>query len=145
MCEIKPLYEGEGIKELIPQRAPIMMVETFYEANETDCLTGLTIVSDNIFCENGELLEPGLIEHIAQSASAHAGYKEKLKGTEVPPVGYIGEIKKFKLVRRPKVGEEVRTSIHIASEVMNVSLIKTESKVGEEIVATCQMKIFIRE
>lgn len=145
MCEVNPLYKGDGIKELIPQRAPIMMVETFYEADETDCKTGLTITNDNIFCENGELLEPGLIEHVAQSASAHAGYKEKLKGTEVPPVGYIGEIKKFKLVRRPKVGEEVRTTIHIASEVMNVSLIKTESKVNDEIVATCQMKIFIRE
>ncbi len=145
MCNIDPLYKGEGIKELIPQRAPIMMVDTFYKADETDCETGLTVLSDNIFCENGELLEPGMIEHVAQSASAHAGYKEKLKGTEVPPVGYIGEIKKFKLLRRPKVGEEMRTFIHTVSEVMNVSLIKTETKVGEESIATCQMKIFIRE
>ncbi len=145
MCNIDPLYKGEGIKELIPQRAPIMMVDTFYKADETDCETGLTVLSDNIFCENGEFLEPGMIEHVAQSASAHAGYKEKLKGTEVPPVGYIGEIKKFKLLRRPKVGEEMRTFIHTVSEVMNVSLIRTETKVGEESIATCQMKIFIRE
>lgn len=145
MCNIDPLYKGEGIKELIPQRAPIMMVDTFYKADETDCETGLTVLSDNIFCENGDLLEPGMIEHVAQSASAHAGYKEKLKGTEAPPVGYIGEIKKFKLLRRPKVGEEMRTFIHTVSEVMNVSLIKTETKVGEESIATCQMKIFIRE
>ena len=77
MCNIDPLYKGEGIKELIPQRAPIMMVDTFYKADETDCETGLTVLSDNIFCENGDLLEPGMIEHVAQSASAHAGYKEK--------------------------------------------------------------------
>lgn len=145
MCDNQPLYKGEGIKELIPQRAPIMMVDTFYKADETDCETGLTVLSDNIFCENGELLEPGMIEHVAQSASAHAGYKEKLKGTEVPPVGYIGEIKKFKLIRRPKIGEEMHTFIHTVSEVMNVSLIKTETKVGDETIATCQMKIFIRE
>ncbi len=145
MNNTKPLFEGEGIKELIPQRAPIMMVDAFYSADEMECNTGLLIKSDNIFCENGELLEPGLIEHIAQSASAFAGYKEKLKNAENPPVGYIGEIKKFKLIRRPKVGERVLTNIRTVSEVMNVSLIKTEAKVNDEVVATCQMKIFIKE
>ena len=141
----KPLFEGEGIKELIPQRDPIMMVDAFYTADEMCCDTGLLIKEDNIFCENGELLEPGLIEHIAQSASAFAGYKEKLKNSENPPVGYIGEIKKFKLVRRPKAGERVLTHIQTVSEIMNVSLIKTEAKVNDEVVASCQMKIFIRE
>lgn len=145
MQNSQPLYKGEGIKELIPQRAPIIMVDTFYKADEEECETGLLITDDNIFCENGELLEPGLIEHIAQSASAFAGYKEKMKGTEIPPVGYIGEIKKFRLERRPKVGEEVRTTIHTVSEVMNVSLIKTISTAGSDLLATCQMKIFIRE
>ena len=141
----KPLFEGEGIKELIPQRDPIMMVDTFYDADETSCHTGLLIKADNLFCENGEFQEPGLIEHIAQSASAYAGYKEKLKNSENPPVGYIGEIKKFKLFRRPKAGERLFTHIQTVSEIMNVSLIKTEAKVGDEVVASCQMKIFIRE
>lgn len=145
MNTTKPLFEGEGIKELIPQRYPIMMVDTFYDATELECNTGLTILEDNIFCENGLLLEPGIIEHIAQSASAHAGYKEKLKKSENPPVGYIGEVKKFKLNRKPKIGEELKTNIKITSEVMNVSLIKTETKVDDELIASCQMKIFIKE
>lgn len=145
MSTTSPLYEGEGIKELIPQRHPIMMVDTFYDATEMECNTGLTILKDNIFCEKGSLLEPGIIEHIAQSASAHAGYKEKLKNSLNPPIGYIGEVKKFKLFRKPNVGEHLRTNIKIASEVMNVSLIKTETRVNEEIIASCQMKIFIKE
>ena len=145
MNRTKPLFEGEGIKELIPQRDPIMMVDTFFEADETSCTTGLTIKSDNIFCEDGELIEPGLIEHIAQSASAFAGYKEKLKNATNPPIGYIGEVKKFKLIRRPKIGERITTHIQTVSEIMNVSLIKTEAKAGEETLATCQMKIFIKE
>ena len=145
MNRTKPLFEGEGIKELIPQRDPIMMVDTFFEADETSCTTGLTIKSDNIFCEDGELIEPGLIEHIAQSASAFAGYKEKLKNAPTPPIGYIGEVKKFKLIRRPKIGERITTHIQTVSEIMNVSLIKTEAKAGEETLATCQMKIFIKE
>lgn len=139
-----PLYQGEQIKELIPQRFPIMMVDTLYEADETDCLTGLTISQDNMFCEEGEFIEPGLIEHIAQSASAHAGVKAKMKN-EPTPVGYIGEVKKFKLGAKPKAGASLITTIHIVSEVQNVSLIKAETKVDGEVVASCQMKIFIRE
>ena len=99
MSTTSPLYEGEGIKELIPQRHPIMMVDTFYDATEMECNTGLTILKDNIFCENGSLLEPGIIEHIAQSASAHAGYKEKLKNSPNPPVGYIGEVTQKQIER----------------------------------------------
>lgn len=140
-----PLYQGEHIEELIPQRFPIMMVDTLFEADETDCLTGLTISPDNMFCVDGEFLEPGLIEHIAQSASAFAGVKAKMKN-EPTPVGYIGEVKKFKLIAKPKAGSSLRTSIHTVSEVQNVSLIKAESQTDKgEVVATCQMKIFIRE
>ena len=145
MSTTNPLFQGEGIKELIPQRHPIIMVDTFYDATEMECNTGLTILDDNIFCENGSLLEPGIIEHIAQSASAHAGYKEKLKNSPNPPVGYIGEVKKFKLYRKPAVGEQLHTFIKIASEIMNVSLIKTETKVEDELIASCQMKIYIKE
>ena len=140
----KPLYQGERIKELIPQRFPIMMVDTLYEADETDCMTGLTISADNMFCQEGLFIEPGMIEHIAQSASAFAGVKAKMKN-EPTPVGYIGEVKKFKLVSTPKAGDVLTTSIHTVSEVQNVSLIKAETKVGDCVVASCQMKIFIRE
>lgn len=140
----KPLYQGERIKELIPQRFPIMMVDTLYEADETDCMTGLTISADNMFCQEGLFIEPGMIEHIAQSASAFAGVKAKMKN-EPTPVGYIGEVKKFKLASKPKAGDVLTTSIHTVSEVQNVSLIKAETKVGDCVVASCQMKIFIRE
>lgn len=139
-----PLYKGEQIKDLIPQRFPIMMVDTMYDANETECISGLTIAQDNFICVDGYFLEPGLIEHIAQSASAHAGVKAKMKNEETP-VGYIGEVKKFKLGSKPKVGSSLVTTIRIVSEVQNVSLIKAETKVGDEVVASCQMKIFIRE
>lgn len=122
-----PLYKGEQIKDLIPQRFPIMMVDTMYDANETECISGLTIAQDNFFCVDGYFLEPGLIEHIAQSASAHAGVKAKMKNEETP-VGYIGEVKKFKLGSKPKVGSSLVTTIRIVSEVQNVSLIKAETR-----------------
>ena len=139
MNEIK----GEGIKELIPQRFPIMMVDTFYGATDMEADTGLTVADVNMFCSDGFFMEPGLVEHIAQSASAFAGYKAKIKN-EPTPIGFIGEVKKFRINFLPRSGDKLCTHIRIISEVLGVSLLTAETVVGEEVAAQCQMKIFIK-
>ncbi|MDR2137950.1 MAG: hydroxymyristoyl-ACP dehydratase [Tannerella sp.] len=138
------LFEGEQLFRLIPQRAPMVMVDAFYGGNDTEALTGLTVHPDNLFCAEGKLTEPGLIEHIAQSASALAGYRAFRK-QQPAPLGYIGEIRKLSLFRLPNTGESLRTSIRILSEIMNVSLLTAETRSGDEVVVSGQMKIFIRE
>ncbi|HCC53219.1 MAG TPA: hydroxymyristoyl-ACP dehydratase [Porphyromonadaceae bacterium] len=139
MVEIK----GEGIKELIPQRDPIIMIDTFYGATDSEADTGLTVSDNNLFHSEGCLMEPGLIEHIAQSASAYAGYKAKVKN-EPTPVGYIAEVKKFRIHFLPHTGDELRTHIRIISEALGVSLLSAETKVNGEVAAQCQMKIYIK-
>lgn len=140
----EPILSGEGIYRLIPQRPPIVMVDTFFEADAVSATTGLTIKSDNIFCQGNQLQEPGLIEHVAQSAAAFAGYAPYTRG-ENPKLGFIGEVKKFKINRLPQVDEVLKTSLKVLGEAAGVTLIAAETEVGEECVATCQMKIFIRE
>ena len=140
----EPLLVGEGLYKLIPQRNPIVMVDTFFGASEEGAETGLHVQSGNIFCEEGYLREPGMIEHVAQSAAAFAGYAPYVKG-ELPKLGFIGEVKKFKIIRLPKVGEFLHTSLRVLGEAAGVTLISAETKVDEDILATCQMKIFIKE
>jgi len=137
------LFKNEQIYSLIPQRAPIVMLDAFFEGSDTYAITGLTIRPDNIFCQKGKFAEPGLIEHIAQSASAMAGYTAYRKH-EQAPVGYIGEVKKFRVFRCPDVGETLRTTINVLSEVLNVSLVSADTNIGDELIASCQMKIFIK-
>lgn len=139
MAEIR----GEGIRELIPQRDPIIMVDTFYGATDDEADTGLTIADDNLFCSEGFFREPGLVEHIAQSASAFAGYQAKVKN-EPTPLGFIGEVKKFRIHFLPRSGDELRTHIRIISEALGVSLLAAETMVNGEVAAQCQMKIFIK-
>ena len=142
--DTKPLLKGEELYKLIPQRNPIVMVDTFFGANDEGAETGLHVQSGNLFCEEGFLREPGMIEHVAQSAAAFAGYAPYLKG-ESPKLGFIGEVKKFKIIRLPKVGELLHTTLRVLGEAAGVTLISAETKVDEEVLATCQMKIFIKE
>jgi predicted hotdog family 3-hydroxylacyl-ACP dehydratase len=134
------LFTGEQVYSLIPQRAPMVMLDAFFEGSDTEASTGLTVREDHLFCVNGLLTESGLIEHIAQSASALAGYQAYCRG-ENAPVGYIGEIKKCRIFRLPAVGEQLRTSVRILSEVSHISLLSAEIKSGNEPIAACQMKI----
>jgi len=133
---------GEAIKELIPQRDPMIMIDTFYDATESEADTGFTIAEDNLFCCEGLFEEPGLIEHIAQSASAFAGYKARI-ANQPTPLGFIGEAKKLRIHFLPKVGDALLTHIRILTEVQGISLLTAETKVNGEVAIQCQMKIYI--
>lgn len=133
-----------AITQLIPQRSPILMVEELLSVDGEQAQTCFTIPSDNIFLsDDGTMEESGVIEHIAQSASAFAGYKARMAGAEQPPVGYIAEVKKFVCLRRPKVGEQLMTTIEMGMEVNGVTLLKAQTCIGKEKIAETQMKIFM--
>ena len=130
------------IRELIPQRPPILLVDGLESVEGDTAVSTLTVRADNCFTdEEGVLSEAGVVEHIAQSASALAGYKAVEAGATTPPVGYIGEVKKFRLHRLPHIGETLRTTIRFGTEVEGVTLLSAETRSGEELIASTQMKI----
>lgn len=137
-----PIIQGEGILSLIPQRPPIVMVDSFCGI-ENDCsYSGLTITSDNIFCLKGKLQEAGVIEHIAQSAAARIGYIY-LQRNEPVPLGFIGSVDKLTLHCLPEVGQELSTEITIIQEVFDITLVSARVSTSDGVIAECRMKIFL--
>jgi predicted hotdog family 3-hydroxylacyl-ACP dehydratase len=132
------------IKELVPQRSPILMVDELLQATDDEAITRFVVRSGNVFLSaDGRLEETALVEHIAQSASAFAGYKARMEGATEPPVGYIGEIKKFLCSYRPQVGDILMTTIEMGAEVNGVTLLSGVTRVDDAEVARTQMKIFV--
>jgi 3-hydroxymyristoyl/3-hydroxydecanoyl-(acyl carrier protein) dehydratase len=140
----KPLVTGEAVLQMIPQKTPMAMIDTIIAVNAQKAVTALTITEDNIFCEEGFFQAPGLSENIAQTAAAQVGYLSHLAG-EAPPVGFIGAIKNLNIEQLPKIGDQLITEIEIEHEIMGFTLINGISKVGDQIMAQCQMKIFIAD
>ena len=134
-----------NIKQLIPQRSPIMMVDELLCVNGDEAQCRLTVREDNFFLEaDGLIAEVGIIEHIAQSASAFAGYRAIEAGATEPPVGYIGEVKNFHLSQRPAVGDVLITTITMGPTVDGVTIISGECKREDgEAVADTRMKIYV--
>ena len=130
------------ILDLIPQRAPIVMVDEFLGIDDNISKTRLAVKDDNIFVDDGKLSECGLIEHIAQSAAARVGYVFKTNNQEIP-IGYIGSVNNFELKEFPKVGEVISTEIEIIQEVFNITLIQAKCYINDVEIASCKMKIFL--
>lgn len=137
--------DSGDIRKFIPQRDPILMVDRLTDVKDDVATTCLTVRIDNYFMdEDDHLAEPGLLEHIAQSASAFAGYRAIAAGAAIPPTRYIGEVRKFHCYRRPRVGDELHTTIIMGTEIAGVTIITGEIRIAGEIVADTQMKIFIK-
>ncbi len=139
-----PNINPEFIKELIPQREPIIMVDAILEYEESKVVGGLMVSEDCIFVENNTLKEPGVLEHMAQTVALYTGYEYYLKNMQAP-VGYIGSMKNVEILRLPKIGEKLVTTATILHEIMGVTLVNIETKVDEKIIAFGEMKTVIAE
>lgn len=134
----------DNIQSLIPQRHPILMIDRLISVDELNITTSFVVREDNYFIDNdGLMVEVGIIENIAQSASAFAGYWAKARGGNEIPVGYICEVRNFVCHRRPNIGDELFTAVHIGAEIGGVTIITGETSVGGERIAEAQMKIYV--
>jgi 3-hydroxyacyl-[acyl-carrier-protein] dehydratase len=145
---METLLDTEQVVSLIPQKAPFVMIDKLVSSDDVSSTSGLTITEDNIFTQDGEFIEPGLIENIAQTGAIRAGYafsklKEENNDLE-PPVGYIGAIKNLIISKLPKVGDHIKTTLSIENQVFDITMVKGEVELNGEIIASCQMKIFVQ-
>ncbi len=131
-----------NIETLIPQRPPFVMIDELISYDKKITCTRFKIKAGNIFVENGQFCEPGLVENIAQTAAARAGYVS-LQDNKPVQVGYIGAIKNLVIHSLPKVDDELVTEISVENQIFDVTLITGKVTCRDVLVAACEMKIFI--
>ena len=129
------------VLELLPQRPPFVMVDHLTDYSDTQSTCCLTVRSDNVFFENGCLTAPGLIEHIAQTCAARLGYYNCYVQKTGVRLGFIGEVKDLNILRLPREGEMIETTIVVVQEIFDVTLVSAEVRVGVEVIATTLLKI----
>jgi hypothetical protein len=138
------------IKTLIPQGPPFIMVDRLLETDRTVTLTSFRITADNPLLANGRLGVAGLIENMAQTVAAGAGFAAFAAGgavrdgTEpgnVVSSGAIVAINNLGIIRLPALGEELITEITVTARVADIIVISGRITCGQSVVATGEMKI----
>jgi predicted hotdog family 3-hydroxylacyl-ACP dehydratase len=132
----------KNIENLIPQRAPFVMVDTLMKADETKAESAFTILENNVLVNEGVLTEAGIIENIAQTAALHVGYIATKTGDKIPQ-GMIGGIKNLEINLLPDINSKLLTKISLEHEVMNAKIIHGSVFMNDQEIAQCQMKVFL--
>lgn len=119
------------------------MVDTLLSSTDDTTLASLLVTAENVLVSDGELSEAGLVENIAQTAAAGAGYAARQLGKPVQP-GFIGAVKNLEVFARPKVGDTIVTEVKFENQVFDVTIIKGTITCKGDTLAQCEMKIFIQ-
>jgi predicted hotdog family 3-hydroxylacyl-ACP dehydratase len=135
----------EDILEYIPQRPPFVMIDKLLEIDVKKAVSSLTIKSDNLFCEDNEFYEGGIIENMAQTVAAGAGYRLKQENNSKPKIGVIGTVKNLSIRVRPKEGSVIMTKVEMISSFENALVVSCTVSENGITIAGCQMNIFIIE
>ncbi len=135
---------GDALINLIPQKPPFVLIDALVKISELDCQTSFTVPENHVLCNKDTLSAAGLIENMAQTCAAKAGYEYLLADKQIP-VGFIGDVRNFVCTKRPLVNQTIITSIHIDNKVFGVSIISGKIELEGEEIASCKMKIFVNE
>lgn len=120
----------------------MVMIDTLTGATDKSADTALTINADNIFVQAGKFSPSGLLENMAQTAAAHAGFLA-LQKNEPVKVGFIGAVKDLQINRLPPAGARVQTRIEVQNTVFNATSVLARVMLQAEVLASCELKIFI--
>jgi predicted hotdog family 3-hydroxylacyl-ACP dehydratase len=128
----------------IPQKPPFELIDELMLFNNDHTVCSFVIPSEHVLVYNGFLTTAGLIENMAQTAACGVGYHSHLTG-KLPPIGYIGAIKDFKLISLPKVGSTIITKTQHLTTISNVQIVRGEVFENDNLIASAEYKIFLQE
>ena len=129
-------------EELIPQRDPIVLVDRLLDSNETTSVSDFLIREDCVFVEDNRIVSAGLLENIAQTCALRIGY---LNCGQQVRIGVVGAVKNFTALRFPSTGETLTTTVKEILYVDPALVVSAETRVGSELVAHCEMKVFLTD
>ena len=132
----------ENILSLIPQQLPFVMIDQLLFSDEKLTRCSFSVQADNIFTIDGVFTEAGLLENMAQSAAARAGYISLLENKPIQ-IGYIGAVKNLEIFELPQTNDELITEIKIEEELFNISIITGKVWCKDNLLAQCEMNIYL--
>ena len=132
------------IQELIPQRPPFVMVDRLLHFDRIVTTSEFAVREDNIFLEGDELQPEGLVENIAQTCAARIGYVN-LMNKESVRLGFIGAVRNLSIIRTPKIGETIETTITVKEEIFQMTLVDAEIRLNGSVIVNAEMKIALSD
>ena len=142
------------IKNFLPHRFPMLMVDMILVMDEEKVETVFEIKENNIFVQNNLFIEAGLIENAAQTCSSivakdyfvDANNKDKV---DVDVVGFISAIKTLKIHKLPAIGTTIKTISVLVSKFVtddySLCTMSCQTFNNQELLLEGEINLFIQE
>ncbi|WP_315517721.1 pseudouridylate synthase [Hoylesella shahii] len=140
-----PKPEAVNVRDLLPQQPPFVMVDCLLGFDNDTTTCGYTVPKDGIFTNDGCLSAEGLVENIAQTCAARQGFYNKYVLKRGVQLGFIGAIRNFRVMRLPRVGQQLKTTIRVEENVMGMTLASAIVECEGQTMATTEIKIALIE
>lgn len=137
------LIDIHTIQEVIPQRAPFVMIDCLESANSEGFISHFEIRPDNLFLNDGLLSESALVENIAQTCAAGFGFLGRSDEQDEPRIGFIGAVTKLEVIDQAALKDTIETQISVLNTFENIHLIEGVVRTGGRDLLKCQMKIVL--
>ncbi len=118
------------------------MVGKLLYSDDNITRTSFIIPADNVLIFNGAFSEAGLMENMAQTAAAGEGNMARIEDRPIA-IGYVGAVKNLEVFELPLINEELITEVKFETRLLNVAIITGKVWRNGELIAQCEMKIFI--
>jgi predicted hotdog family 3-hydroxylacyl-ACP dehydratase len=135
-------FEIQDAAPFIPQKPPFVLVDSLLYVDQKTSRCSFRIPEGNLFADDGFYSTAGLVESMAQTAAAGTGYLSSKENKPVP-LGYIGAVQKLEVYDWPPVGSEISMTINLITNILQVSLVSGTVQSGDQLLASCEMKIFV--
>lgn len=137
-----------SIQDFLPHREPMLMVDQHLEIDEKSVVTSFKIQNNNIFLQNETFIEAGLIENIAQTCSSIIGQNFFIgdkENAKTRLIGFITNIKKIQVYGLPKVNDCIISKAKLISQFDKICNLSCETFLGDELLITAEINLFIQE
>ncbi|MDF7823385.1 radical SAM protein [Pontiellaceae bacterium B12227] len=129
---------------LIPQQAPMKMVDTLLSVGERKASVEFSVEESNIFLDDeGYLEKEAYIEMVAQAAALFNGFRTR--HLEADPAGFLLGAKGFKFYGSANVGDQLQINAVKDTGFGAFSIVNGTVLRGEELIAEGQIKIYHEE
>ncbi len=130
------------LAELVPHRAPMLLLEQVLAAGETTLQASLTIAPDTEFLEAEGVPAHIGIEYMAQACAAFAGHRARTEGA-APRIGFLLGSRRF-VMHRPwfRLGETLLVSVSLVYQDEAMGSFTGRIEVAGGLAAEADMTVF---
>lgn len=146
MHESLIIVKKENVRQLIPHKAPFILVDALYYYDDESAVSAWYIPIDHVMVRDNYLLDAAIVEHMAQTMALKSSFLPLGKDVEEKSrVGYLAAVSRFNMYNRVSAGSEIFTEIKTTLTAGNMLAVEGITRSFQQIMAVAELRLFLQQ